>query len=65
MATFLESPGARMAFPCFDEPQFRANFTLSVAAPTGYVALSNGLELDTIRLQAGGTKVRQHTPYVT
>ncbi|KAF7266428.1 hypothetical protein GWI33_020259 [Rhynchophorus ferrugineus] len=32
---------ARRAFPCFDEPAFKANFTLTITSPNGYAALSN------------------------
>lgn len=33
---------ARKAFPCFDEPRFKANFTLSLTFPSvGYNAFSN------------------------
>lgn len=33
---------ARLAFPCFDEPQFKTSFTVQLVHPrTGYIALSN------------------------
>ncbi|KAL5284042.1 hypothetical protein ACFFRR_006361 [Megaselia abdita] len=32
---------ARHAFPCFDEPKFKANFTVSVTHPKEYHALGN------------------------
>ncbi|XP_068142194.1 LOW QUALITY PROTEIN: aminopeptidase Ey [Drosophila tropicalis] len=40
MAQF-EREYARTAFPCFDEPQFRTNFTLYLAHHSDYLALSN------------------------
>lgn len=41
-ATQFEATAARQAFPCFDEPSYKAVFTLSVAnVPLGYTALSN------------------------
>eukprot|EP00300_Choanocystis_sp_HF-7_P020111 c20513_g1_i1.p1 GENE.c20513_g1_i1~~c20513_g1_i1.p1 ORF type:complete len:1217 (+),score=297.87 c20513_g1_i1:33-3683(+) len=58
IATNFEPIGARLAFPCFDEPHFRANFTMSVVAPDGYVALSNAPQSTTQTLQNGGSKVR-------
>ncbi|XP_030835801.1 glutamyl aminopeptidase isoform X1 [Strongylocentrotus purpuratus] len=32
---------ARRAFPCFDEPAFKANYTTSLVHPADYIALSN------------------------
>jgi aminopeptidase N len=40
--TQLESTDARRAFPCFDEPAFKATFTVTVVADRGDVAISNG-----------------------
>jgi aminopeptidase N len=41
-ATQFEATAARQAFPCFDEPNYKAIFTLSVSnVPLGYTALSN------------------------
>src|SRR5687767_10433031 len=33
---------ARQAFPCFDQPDLKAKYTLSVDIPEGWEALSNG-----------------------
>ena len=41
LATQLEAVFARMVFPCFDEPAFRAVFEISVKAPSAYEAHSN------------------------
>jgi aminopeptidase N len=35
---------ARLAFPCFDQPDIKATFTLALDIPVGWEALSNGAE---------------------
>lgn len=37
----LQVADARKVFPCFDEPDLKARFTVSIIYPPGYVALSN------------------------
>jgi alanyl aminopeptidase len=39
--TQLEPIGARLAFPCFDEPSFKVPFEIAVTIPKDLVALSN------------------------
>ncbi len=57
LATQLQAVNARMLFPGWDEPLFRAVFDVDVTVPPGYEVLSNQprTERDTVR---GGTRHR-------
>ncbi len=41
IATQFEATDARQVFPCFDEPAFRASFSLTVEVPLGVTPVSN------------------------
>lgn len=41
VASKFEPTYARQAFPCFDEPEFKATFDIALVKPKGYTALSN------------------------
>uniref|UniRef100_A0A3B4BC09 Aminopeptidase n=1 Tax=Periophthalmus magnuspinnatus TaxID=409849 RepID=A0A3B4BC09_9GOBI len=40
-STHFEPTSARMAFPCFDEPSFKANFTVRIRRGPEFISLSN------------------------
>jgi aminopeptidase N len=40
-STDFQAPDARQAFPCFDEPQFKAEWELSIIRLPKYQSLSN------------------------
>ncbi len=44
-ATQFEAPHARAAFPCFDEPDFKAVFGITLDVDANLLALSNGPEV--------------------
>ena len=44
MYTLFVPARARLAFPCFDQPDIKGRYTLSLDVPAGWTAVSNGAE---------------------
>ena len=44
MYTLFVPARASLAFPCFDQPNIKARWTITVDVPSGWTALSNGAE---------------------
>lgn len=57
-ATQFEAADARRAFPCFDEPEFKARFALTLVVPSGLTAISNGPVESETELGGGRKEVR-------
>src|SRR5204863_7747514 len=55
--TQFESSDARRAFPCFDEPAFKATFAVTMTIDRGDTAISNGRVLSDVP----GPSSTQHT----
>jgi puromycin-sensitive aminopeptidase len=56
--TQFEAPHARRAFPCFDEPEFKAVFSIALVVDEGLTALSNGPEIDRATVDGGRVRVQ-------
>ena len=57
VATHFEATDARRAFPCWDEPDLKATFAVTLVVPDGDVALSNAPEIEREAADAGFTRV--------
>lgn len=56
-ATQFESTDARRAFPCWDEPDFKATFAVTLVVDEGMMAISNGPEVRREPVGAGKVAV--------
>jgi puromycin-sensitive aminopeptidase len=56
--TQFEDTDARRAFPCFDEPDRKAVFAVTIDAPEEMLAISNGPEIAVEKLGNGKRRVR-------
>ncbi|KAJ8380418.1 hypothetical protein SKAU_G00011960 [Synaphobranchus kaupii] len=52
-ATDFEPTAARMAFPCFDEPLFKATFSIKIQRERRHIALSNMPRIQTVEHEDG------------
>lgn len=52
-STQFQPTHARRAFPCFDEPKFKATFTVTIIRPNSYEAFSNTPIRETIPIENG------------
>jgi puromycin-sensitive aminopeptidase len=55
--TQFEAPHARRAFPCWDEPDFKAVFAVRLIVDESLTAISNGAEVETTILGNGRKQV--------
>jgi puromycin-sensitive aminopeptidase len=60
-ATQFEATDARRAFPCWDEPDLKATFDVTLIVADGLAALSNGAEVSRTPIGSGNTAVRFQT----
>ncbi len=58
ITSHFEATAARRSFPCWDEPDLKASFALTVVVPDGLVVLTNTPEIHREHAEPGFTSVR-------
>src|SRR3712207_4591585 len=58
LTSHFEAADARRAFPCWDEPDLKAVYGMTLDVPEGITALSNGPEIGRETLNGGRVRVR-------
>ncbi len=53
-ASQMQSTDCRRAFPCFDEPDFKAVFAVTIACEPDHLAISNGPEIERTIVEIDG-----------
>lgn len=56
--TQMEAVDARRAFPCWDEPEMKAVFSVTLVVDEGLMAVSNGAQLSETKLDSGKIAVK-------
>jgi len=56
--THFEATAARKAFPCFDEPAMKANFSIIIVKQPGHHALSNMPVVNEVRVRIPLNRLR-------
>jgi puromycin-sensitive aminopeptidase len=65
-ATQFEAADARRAFPCFDEPEFKARFAVTLVIPSDAGAIANGAVEEKRAIAPGRTEIRfRETPPIS
>ena len=55
--TQFEATDARRAFPCWDEPEYKAVFGITLVVPEGLFGVSNGAEIRRTKLDDGAIEI--------